>query len=149
CGVCPPSTSRTIRSRPCGVRRAFLCTFIRSSGKSLKLRQLQLPRSGPDGQPMESPHLGAINTLRFVEEKIGVGLWSLDIETDRMEWSSGFYALLGLDPGSAEPSLSLFRSMMHPEDRLSRQDIDRIMQEGIPIERDLRIIRRDGSIRCV
>lgn len=31
---------------------------------------------------------GAINTLRFVEEKIGVGLWSLDIETDRMEWSA-------------------------------------------------------------
>lgn len=92
---------------------------------------------------------GAINTLRFVEEKIGVGLWSLDIETDRMEWSSGFYALLGLDPGSVEPSLSLFRSMMHPEDRLSRQDIDRIMQEGIPIERDFRIIRRDGRIRWV
>ena len=39
------------------VRRAFLCTFIRSSAKSLKPRQLQLPRSGPDEQPMESLQL--------------------------------------------------------------------------------------------
>src|SRR5581483_6936268 len=29
-GVCPPRTIITIRSRPIGVRRAFLCTFIRS-----------------------------------------------------------------------------------------------------------------------
>jgi hypothetical protein len=30
-GVCPLSTCRTIRSRPSGVSRAFLCMFIRSS----------------------------------------------------------------------------------------------------------------------
>ena len=46
--------ARTIRSRPSGVRRAFLWMFIRSSEESLKLRNLQLPRSGPDGQPIES-----------------------------------------------------------------------------------------------
>src|SRR6266436_4479812 len=55
----PPSTTlRTIASRPFGVRGAFLWVFIRSSGDWLKLRQLQLPRSGPDGQPPESSHLG-------------------------------------------------------------------------------------------
>src|SRR5208283_3246838 len=37
-GVCPLSTCRTIRSRPRGVSRAFLCTFIRSSRESLKPR---------------------------------------------------------------------------------------------------------------
>jgi hypothetical protein len=31
-GVCPPSTARTNRSRPIGVKRAFLWMFIRSSG---------------------------------------------------------------------------------------------------------------------
>ena len=39
CGVCPPSTiARTMRSRPSGVRRAFLWMFIRFSEESLKLR---------------------------------------------------------------------------------------------------------------
>src|SRR4029077_3810084 len=42
-GVCPPSTCRTIRSRPRGV--------------NLKLQQPQLPRSEPDEQPNESSHL--------------------------------------------------------------------------------------------
>src|SRR5262249_16587062 len=56
-GVCPLNAWRTMRSRPCGVRRAFLCTFIRSLREILKPRQLQLPRSGPDGQPTESSHL--------------------------------------------------------------------------------------------
>lgn len=35
-GVRPLSMARTIRSRPMGVNRAFLWTFIRSSSKSLK-----------------------------------------------------------------------------------------------------------------
>src|SRR5579862_8405184 len=57
CGACPLCAGRTIRSRPCGVSRAFLWTFIRLPRGSLKRRQLQLPRPEPDGQPMESSHL--------------------------------------------------------------------------------------------
>jgi hypothetical protein len=37
-GVCPLSTCRTMRSRPRGESRAFLCTFIRSSRESLMPR---------------------------------------------------------------------------------------------------------------
>ena len=51
------STARTSRSRPCGVSRAFLWMFIRSSGDT-EASQPQLPRSGPDGQPTESSQLG-------------------------------------------------------------------------------------------
>src|SRR5262249_40848334 len=56
-GVCPLSTCRTIRSRPRGVSRAFLCMFIRFSLWNLKLQQPQLPRSEPDEQPNESSQL--------------------------------------------------------------------------------------------
>jgi hypothetical protein len=35
-----------------------LCTFIRFSLASLKSQQPQSPRSEPDGQPIESSHLG-------------------------------------------------------------------------------------------
>src|SRR5262249_16119293 len=56
--VRPPSiTLRTMASRPFGVRGAFLWVSIRSSRDWLKLRQLQLPRSGPDGQPPESSQI--------------------------------------------------------------------------------------------
>lgn len=93
--------------------------------------------------------LGAFDTLRFVEEKIAAGLWSLDVKTGAMKWSQGLYRLLGLDPGSHEPSLTLFRSMMHLDDRLSHGDIDRVLKEGISFDREFRIVKRDGRIRWV
>ena len=51
------STRRTSSARLCGVRRAFLWMFIRSPVDT-EASQPQLPRSGPDGQPIESSHLG-------------------------------------------------------------------------------------------
>src|SRR5580700_833129 len=69
-GVCPLATCRAIRSRPRGVRRAFLCTFIRFSLGILKSQQPQSPRSEPDGQPIESSQL----------ERVGVGFAGADAD---------------------------------------------------------------------
>jgi PAS domain S-box-containing protein len=93
--------------------------------------------------------LAARDTLRFVEEKTGAGLWSLDVKTGSMRWSRGLYQLFDMEPGSVEPTLALFRNMMHPDDKLSRGDFDRIVREGVSIDREFRIIRRDGRIRWV
>src|SRR5580704_16416483 len=56
-GVCPLTIILASRSRPCGVRRAFLWMSIRLSQGTLTSRQHQLPRPEPDGQPTESSHL--------------------------------------------------------------------------------------------
>jgi LTXXQ motif family protein len=42
------------------VSRAFLCTFIRVLLRIAEASQLQLPRSGPDGQPNESSQLATL-----------------------------------------------------------------------------------------
>jgi hypothetical protein len=47
CGVCPLATCMTIRSRPIGVNRAFLWTFIRSFSGTLNLCNLSF--LDPDG----------------------------------------------------------------------------------------------------
>jgi hypothetical protein len=47
CGVCPLRTILASRSRPCGVRRAFLWMSILLSKDQLTSRQHQLPRSEP------------------------------------------------------------------------------------------------------
>src|SRR5579862_8172394 len=59
------TTARTICSRPFGVKRAFLCVSIRSSGESLKSQQPQLPRPRPNGQPPGTSQLakGVIRDL--------------------------------------------------------------------------------------
>lgn len=88
-------------------------------------------------------------TLRFLEEKIGIGLWSLDLATDQMRWSTGLFRILGLEPAKVEPSFKTILSRIHPDDRLSRQDIDAMLAKGTPIDRQFRIIRSDGRIRWV
>jgi hypothetical protein len=53
-GVCPLSTCRTNRSRPIGVKRAFLWMFIRSPPRALKLRNLSF--LGPDRMDIWKAH---------------------------------------------------------------------------------------------
>src|SRR5579863_1138867 len=56
-GGCPLAAKLTIHSRPRGVSRAFLCTFIRFLSSELEVSQPQFPRPEPDGQPIESSQL--------------------------------------------------------------------------------------------
>lgn len=85
-------------------------------------------------------------TLRFVEEKLHIGMFRWDLP-DRHRWSDGLYALLGLEPGSLEPSDVAFEAMVHPEDRRVPADFLRLVESGLPWEREFRIVRRNGRVR--
>lgn len=91
--------------------------------------------------------VGFLKTLHFLERKIGGGLWSMDFSTRKMEWSNGFYELLGLEPGSVEPSYTKIVELMHPDDRRPAGEFDRIVGEGLPLDRELRIITPNGKLR--
>lgn len=90
---------------------------------------------------------GAQETLTFLEKKANAGVWSLDFSTRKMMWSDGFYALLGLAPGSVEPSYETIVQLTHPDDRRPSGEFDRIVGEGLPLDRDLRIIQPSGKLR--
>ena len=101
---------------------------------------------------------GAIDTLRFVEEKLGIGLsvldidprtgdWSRGLHSRPMQWSTGVYRLLGLEPGSVEPSYSLLDSLIHPDDRKLPHELDDVMPAAEAREREFRIIQPKGTLR--
>lgn len=90
---------------------------------------------------------GAQETLSFLEKKSNAGVWSLDFATRRMAWSDGFYELLGVTPGSVEPSYAAIVELMHPDDRRPAGEFDRIVSEGLPLDRELRIIQPNGKLR--
>ncbi|GIK82413.1 MAG: PAS domain-containing protein [Pseudorhodoplanes sp.] len=90
---------------------------------------------------------GASETIRFIEEKGGAGLWTYELKTRKSEWSQGQFALLGLQPGQAEASHELFESLTHPEDRRPPGQFNHIVTHALPINRTVRIIRTDGRIR--
>jgi len=84
-----------------------------------------------------------------LEGKLGAGIWRYDVLTRQMFWSRGFHELLGLNPGSISPSLEEFNQRIHPDDRSLRRDVDDMLFDGLPLERDLRIIRPNGRLRWV
>ncbi len=90
---------------------------------------------------------GPVETLRFLEKKVGSGIWSMDFTTRKMAWSDGFFYLLGLQPGSVEPSYAAIVELMHPDDRRPAGEFDRIVGEGLPLDRELRIIQPNGKLR--
>lgn len=92
---------------------------------------------------------GTSETLRFIEEKGGAGLWSWDIKAKTMDWSPGFYALLGLEQGKVEPSYAEIYARTHPEDRRPPGQIEYVLDQALPIDRTFRIIRPDGRVRWI
>jgi PAS domain S-box-containing protein len=92
---------------------------------------------------------GPRDTLRFIEEKADLGTWTWDLTSRKMEWSPGLFRLLGLEPGSIEPSYRLFQTMVHPNDLRPPGEIERILSEGGTIEREFRILKGDGRVRYI
>ncbi|MGL5064795.1 MAG: MASE1 domain-containing protein, partial [Microcoleus sp.] len=46
-----------------------------------------------------------------------LGNWDLDPTTQQLRWSDEIYRILGLSPGTVEPSISGFLAYVHPDDR--------------------------------
>jgi PAS domain-containing protein len=85
-------------------------------------------------------------TLLFLEERIGLGLFVWELESDDIQWSDGMFALFGMKPG-LKPSAALLLSMTHPDDRISSGWLRHEAREGRLLDRDFRIVLRDGRIR--
>jgi PAS domain-containing protein len=90
--------------------------------------------------------VNAYETLPFLEERIGLGLFVWDLESDDIQWSDGMFALFGMKPG-IKPSAALFLSMTHPDDRISSGWLRHEAKEGRLLDRDFRIVLRDGRVR--
>ena len=98
----------------------------------------------------------ARDTMRFAEERVGYGLWQVDIATGLMECTVNTRRLLGLDQDSWNPdntapplSVSIFESVAHPDDLPTLSEIHHIMAEGLPFDREFRVIHRNGYVRSL
>jgi PAS domain S-box-containing protein len=55
--------------------------------------------------------------LQLAHQIGNMGDWSWDMATDQLTWSDAMFQLHGLDPGSIEPTMESWMSMVHAEDR--------------------------------
>lgn len=87
--------------------------------------------------------------LNTSSENALIGFWQANLETGELWWSPVIYQIFGFNEGAVNPSATLFKSAVHPDDwRLIEQSEKTARETGI---HDVvhRIIRPDGTIRWV
>ncbi len=77
-----------------------------------------------------------------------MGVWELDLTTDRVTWSDTLAPMFGLTPDQAPKTGEAFFSLIHPDDRQALADsVSRVAQEGTEYEVEFRAILPDGRTR--
>lgn len=93
-------------------------------------------------------YLGLSDVLRLIEEKLGAGVWRCDV-AGQMQWSRGFYGLLGLDPHTVAPSYAEIQRRIHPDDRGPTRDSSEPMLDRSLLDGEFRIVRPNGALRWI
>jgi PAS domain S-box-containing protein len=88
--------------------------------------------------------------LKNVQQLAGIGTWEWNNIKQKAYWSNENYRILGFEPESIEPSLKLFQSLIHPEDRerVKRSSI-RSRAEHTDNNTIFRLLLKDGSVKYV
>jgi PAS domain S-box-containing protein len=88
--------------------------------------------------------------IDIVTRAAGVGVWSIDVASDGVEWNDQMFHIYGLPLATAAPSLEAqIEHLVHPDDRAlvkrERARADHAGHEGLQFE--FRIVRPDGTQR--
>jgi len=89
--------------------------------------------------------------LALAEQSAGVGVWSIDLKTNRVRGTGQFFRIMGLEPTDDSIPVEAVRALRHPADR------DRVVEGfraaldggGDSYEIEYRIIRPDGNQRWI
>ncbi len=82
------------------------------------------------------------------QQHLAIGTWESDLVANRLTWSVHLYQIFGLDPVRFTPTLQGYLEQIHPDDRVQvAADIQRSLQEKIPLNHQYRIVQPGGEIR--
>ncbi len=88
--------------------------------------------------------------LREAQRIARIGTWSLDLRTDRLEWSDIIYEIFEIEKDEFGASYEAFFAVVHPEDR---EAVDAAYKESVqnrtPYSIDHRLLMADGRVKYV
>ena len=81
-------------------------------------------------------------------EASGTGLWTWDVATGAVTWTSICYSLLDAEPNAESLTFESFLQRVHEEDRAPLQmAVSASLTDGGVFEHTFRVVRSDGSVR--
>lgn len=89
--------------------------------------------------------------MELAQEAGGVATYQMDIPTNSLWWSRSVYALYGLEQSDASPSLDIWLSSIHPDDRpaVERAAVAAI-EQGSEIDHQFRVVLpHSGKVRWI
>ncbi|MBR1087505.1 PAS domain-containing protein [Bradyrhizobium manausense] len=86
---------------------------------------------------------------QLVEELLGAGHFSWDLNSGSVRWSRGLFALLGLDAAGAEPRIEQLERAIYPDDRHLFVGMEQLLLRSIAVEREFRIVGAGGRLRWI
>jgi two-component system cell cycle sensor histidine kinase/response regulator CckA len=88
--------------------------------------------------------------LKRAQEMAHLGSWEYDFSSDKMIWSDELYRILGHEPGTIMPSLSLLlESVSSDQRRTVEQRLHSSIKDGETRSQEFSVIRPDGELRHV
>ena len=88
--------------------------------------------------------------LRLALDSAQMGIWELNLTTNRVAWDDANHELLGVKPDQFDGTAEAFYEFIQPEDRVSIREATRNAIEcRSPYGVEFRIIRPDGELRWI
>lgn len=104
----------------------------------------------PDAERMDDRASRLERQLEAAQQITHIGSWEWDVASNTVSWSDELYRIYGLEPQSCEITFETFLARVHPDDRdNTTQQVRSALEGGHRFEYPERILRPDGSIRCL
>lgn len=101
-----------------------------------------------DRRCMEEQLRRSEERFRLAMEFAAVGTWDWNLAKDTVIWNDQHFQLLGLTPGTVEPSYELWKTYIHPEDlEAVERELDTAIMFRTRYSIEYRILRPDGRER--
>lgn len=86
----------------------------------------------------------------LVLTSVGIGTWSVDLESGFMAWDDRMFDLFDVDKATFEHSYDDWKRCVHPDDfEVAKNLVDLAITKEHELENDYRIIRRNKEVRWI
>lgn len=99
---------------------------------------------------VENALRAASNRLALATKAGGIGVWDLDLNSQKLRWDERMFQIYGRDASSADLDYAAWRSCCVPDDvpRVER-DLAAALHDGTDFDSEFRVITPDGGVRHI